>query len=88
MDQAVDRRPLTAEVQFRSQYSHCEFCCGQSGTGTRYSPVLASSPGNIIPPIFDLIILLHLHVLPEVQVDEIWVTSERNAVSEIAKHGK
>ena len=87
MDQAVDHRPLTAEVQFRSQDSHCEFCCGQSGTGMRYSPVLASFPGNIILPIFDLIIL-HLHVLPEVQVDEIWVTSERNAVSEIVKHGK
>jgi hypothetical protein len=36
---------------------------------------------------FDLIIQLHLHaVLPEVQMDEVWVPSERNAVSEISKH--
>ena len=88
MDQAVDRRPLTAEVQFRSHDRQCLFCCGQSGTGTRYSPVLASSPGSTIPPKFDLI-RLHLHVvLPEVQMDEVWVPSERNAVCEIAKHGK
>jgi hypothetical protein len=48
-----------------------EFCCGQSGTETRYYPVLASSPGSIIPPIFDLIVHLHLRaVLPEVQMDK------------------
>ena len=80
---------MTAEVQFSSRDSQCEFCCGQSGTGTCYSPVHASSPGSIIPPMFDLIIHLHLHaVLPEVQMDEVWVPSERNAVFEIAKRGK
>jgi hypothetical protein len=62
---------VTAEVQFSSRDSQCEFCCGQSGTGTCYSPVHASSPGSIIPPMFDLIIHLYLHaVLPEVQMDE------------------
>jgi hypothetical protein len=89
MEQAVDRRPLTAKVHVRSQDGQSEFCYGQIGTGTRYSPVLAASPGRIIPPMFDLVIILHLHVvLAGVKTDEVWLPSERNAVSEIAKHGQ
>jgi hypothetical protein len=88
MDQTVGLRPLTAEAQVRSQDSQCEFSCGQSGSGKPYSPVLASSPGSITPPMLDLIIHLHLHVvLTEVQMDDVWVPSGRNAVSENAQHG-
>jgi hypothetical protein len=37
MAQAVSRRPLTAEVRFRSRVSPCGICGGQSGTGTGFS---------------------------------------------------
>jgi len=43
----------------RSQVSLCEICCGQSGIGTGFSPVLRFSPINIIPP--KLHTHLHLH---------------------------
>ena len=62
IDQAVGRRFVTAEAQVRSQNSQCEICCGLSGTDTRYSAVLASSPGVIIQP-FDLFNYLHLHIV-------------------------
>ena len=34
MAQAVSRRPLTAEIRFRSRVSVCGICGGQSGTVT------------------------------------------------------
>jgi hypothetical protein len=37
MDQAVSRRPLTAEARFRSRVSPCGICGGQSGSGTGFS---------------------------------------------------
>jgi hypothetical protein len=37
MDQAVSRRPPTAEARVRSRVSLCGICGGQSGTGTDYS---------------------------------------------------
>jgi hypothetical protein len=37
MDQAVSRRPPTAEARVRSRVSLCGICGGQSGTGTGFS---------------------------------------------------
>jgi hypothetical protein len=41
---AVSRRPLTAEVRVRFRLSPCGICCGQSGTGTGYSPSTSVIP--------------------------------------------
>ena len=57
MAQAVSRRPLNAEAQFRSQTSSCQVFGGQSGTGTGFSPSSSVFPVSIILPI----ILTHVH---------------------------
>jgi hypothetical protein len=44
MPQAVGRRPLAAEAGDRSLASIREICCGQSGTGTGFSPSTSSFP--------------------------------------------
>jgi hypothetical protein len=44
MAQAVSRRPLTAEAQFRSRVSPCWISGGQSGTGTGFSPSASVLP--------------------------------------------
>jgi hypothetical protein len=49
MAQAVSRRPLTAEARVRARVNPSGICCGQSGTGTGFSP-RSFSPVNIIPP--------------------------------------
>jgi hypothetical protein len=38
MDQAVSRRPPTAEARVRSRVGPCGICGGQSGTRTGFSP--------------------------------------------------
>jgi hypothetical protein len=38
MAQAVSRRPLTAEAQFRAGVSPYGICGGKSGTGAGFSP--------------------------------------------------
>jgi hypothetical protein len=38
MDQAVSRRPLTAESRVRARVNPCGICGGHSGTGTGFSP--------------------------------------------------
>jgi hypothetical protein len=49
MDQAVSRRPLTAEARVRSRVSPSGACGGQSGTGTGFSPSCRFSPVDFIP---------------------------------------
>ena len=53
MAQVVSRRPLTAEVRFRSQVSLYEICGGKSGTGKGFSPSISLAS---IPP------MLHTHL--------------------------
>jgi hypothetical protein len=60
MAQAVNRRPLTAEAQFRSQTSSCEVFVGHVGAVTGFSPSTSVSPVSIIPPMLHT--HLHLHV--------------------------
>jgi hypothetical protein len=51
MAQVVSRRPLTAEDRVRARVNPCGICCGQSGTGTRFSPSSSVSHCQyIIPP--------------------------------------
>jgi hypothetical protein len=38
MDQAVSRRPLTAEAWVPARVSPCGICGGQNGTGSGFSP--------------------------------------------------
>jgi hypothetical protein len=38
MAQVVSRRPLTAEARVRARVNPFEICCGQSVTGTGFSP--------------------------------------------------
>jgi len=59
MAQAVSRRSLNAEAQFRSQTSSCEVFVGHSGTGTGFSPSTSVSPVTTIPPTLHT---LQLHV--------------------------
>jgi hypothetical protein len=42
MAQAVSRRLLTAEARVQSRVGPRGICCGQSGTGTDFSPRSAS----------------------------------------------
>jgi hypothetical protein len=44
MAQAVSHRPVTAEVRVRSRVTSCGICCGQSGTGTGFSPSTSVLP--------------------------------------------
>jgi hypothetical protein len=44
MDQAVGRRPLTAQARLRFRVSLCGICGGQSGTGTGFSPSTSVFP--------------------------------------------
>ena len=44
MAQAVSRRPLTAEAQFRSRVGPCGIYGGQSDTGTGFSPSTSVFP--------------------------------------------
>jgi hypothetical protein len=44
MAQVVSRRPLTAEAWVRARVNLCWICCGQSGTGTGFSPSSSVSP--------------------------------------------
>jgi len=50
MAQAVGCRLVTAEASIQSQVSPCDFCGGQSATGTDSSPITSVFPVNIIPP--------------------------------------
>ena len=59
MAQAVSRRPLDAEAQFRSQTSSCEVFVGHSGNGTGFSPSTSVSPVSIIPPMLNTHLQLH-----------------------------
>jgi hypothetical protein len=45
----VIRWPVTAEARDRFRISECGIC-GQSGTGTGFSPSSSGFPVNIIPP--------------------------------------
>jgi hypothetical protein len=47
MAQAVSRRPLTAEVRFRSRVSPCGICVGRCGTGTGFSSEYFGFPLSI-----------------------------------------
>jgi len=62
MTQAVNRWPLTAEAQFRSQTSSREVFVGHGGTVTSISPSTSVFPVSIIPPMIHTD--LHLHVAP------------------------
>ena len=44
MDQAVSRRPVTAEDLVRSKVSACEICGIQSGSGTGFSHMTSFFP--------------------------------------------
>jgi hypothetical protein len=50
MAQAVSRQPLTADTRVRAWVNTCGICCGQSGTGTGFSPSSPTFPVNIVPP--------------------------------------
>jgi hypothetical protein len=62
MAQAVCHRPLTAEARVLSQVSPCEFCGGQSGTGTCFSPRTSVLPclyhSTIAPYLLTYMLLL------------------------------
>jgi len=60
MAQAVSRRSLNAEAQFRSQTSSCEVFVGHSGTGTSFSPSTSVSPVTAIPPTLHTHLQLHV----------------------------
>jgi hypothetical protein len=48
--QAVSRRFLTVEAQFRVRVSPCAICGGQRGSGIGFSLSPLVSPVSIIPP--------------------------------------
>jgi hypothetical protein len=51
MAKVVSRRPLTAEARVRARDNPRGICCGQSGTGTGFSPSSSVFPCQyIIPP--------------------------------------
>jgi hypothetical protein len=57
MPQAVFRRPLTAEAQFRSRVSPCGICDGQSGIGTGFS-----SSYSVLPYQYHSTVALHTDI--------------------------
>jgi hypothetical protein len=57
MDQAISRRPLTAEVRVRGQVSPFGICGGQSGTGTGFCP-----SSSVFVCLYYSTMALHAHV--------------------------
>jgi hypothetical protein len=51
MAQVVSRWPLIAETRVRARVNPCGICCGQSGTGTGFSPSSSGFPCQYIIPL-------------------------------------
>ena len=71
MVQAVSRRPLTAEAQFRSQTSSCEVFVGHSCTGTSFPPAFLFLQSVSFHQCA-VLIFIYMLLLLEAQTGEVW----------------
>jgi hypothetical protein len=87
MSQAVSRRLLTAEVRVSPHVGPYEIFIAQSGTGTGCLRVLLFSPLNIIPPVLDTHIHLHVTLNQKANRAKRGTLPKSNALPEVGKGG-
>jgi len=85
MAQAVSRRPLMAETQFRSQISPHGICDIRSGTGLGFSSSTSVFPCSIIPPTLSKFAYRNTNVMRRTRERSQGNFQRRNIVSDVSE---
>ena len=86
LDQAVGRRPRTAEARVRLQAGPCEIYGGQRAPGQVFLSVLLLSPVSIIPPALHILLLINATCIRRTSGRTLGTFQQSSALSDIGKH--